>query len=62
MTAGETLLDAFINANVLLMICLSFWFVLRAAMQHLGLRYAYGTQLRLLKLMFVVIALAPFIE
>ena len=61
MTAGEALLDAFINANILFAICIALWLVVRTGMEHLGLKHAYGTQLKLLKVLFVAIACAPFI-
>ena len=61
MTAGEALLDAFINANILLVICFALWIVVRTAMHHVGLRHAFGTELKLLNLLFVAIAGAPFI-
>lgn len=61
MTAGEALLDAFINANILFAICFVLWLFVQAAMRLLGLKHAFGTQLKLLKVLFVAIALAPFI-
>ncbi|MEM9426720.1 MAG: M56 family metallopeptidase [Pseudomonadota bacterium] len=61
MTAGEALLDAFINANILFVICFAIWLAVRTGMQYLGLKHAYGTQLKLLKVLFLAIAFAPFI-
>ncbi len=61
MTVGEALLDAFINANILFVICFALWLVVRMGMHHFGLKHAFGTQLKLLNLLFVAIAGAPFI-
>lgn len=60
MTAGEALLDAFLNANILFAICFVLWLVVRAGMRCLGLGHAFGTHLKLLKVLFVAIACAPF--
>ncbi|MEM6891217.1 MAG: M56 family metallopeptidase [Pseudomonadota bacterium] len=61
MTAGEALLDAFINANILFVICFALWLVVRAILNGLGLRHAVGTQLKLLNLLFVAVAGAPIV-
>ncbi len=61
MIAGEALLDTFINANILFCVAFALWFAVRLAMQQTGLRHAYGTQLRLLNTIFLVIIAAPFI-
>ncbi|MEM7719757.1 MAG: M56 family metallopeptidase [Pseudomonadota bacterium] len=61
MTAGEALLDAFLNANILFAICFALWLVVRMGMHHLGLKHAFETQLKLLKVIFLAIACAPFI-
>lgn len=61
MTAGEALLDAFINANILFAGCLALWLFVRTCLRLWGLKHTFGTQLKLLNLLFVVIAGAPFI-
>lgn len=61
MIAGEALLDTFINANILFCVAFLFWSVVRGAMHHSALRHAYGTQLRLLNTIFIVIVAAPLI-
>ncbi len=61
MIAGEALLDAFINANILFLICYVLWMLVRTGMHHLGLKHAFGTQLKLLNAVFVAIVCAPFI-
>ncbi len=61
MIAGEALLDTFINANILFCVAFSLWFVVRTVMDRSGLKHAYGTQLRLLNTVFLVIIAAPLI-
>ncbi|WP_370400380.1 M56 family metallopeptidase [Sulfitobacter sp. JB4-11] len=61
MIAGEALLDVFIDANILFLLGYAFWLAVRAGMNGFGLRYAYGTQLRLLNAVFAAIVCAPFI-
>ena len=61
MIAGEALIDAFINANILFLICYALWLGVRTAMDRLGLGHAFGTQLRLLNAVFVAIVCAPFV-
>ena len=58
---GETLLNAFINANILFLIGYALWFLVRTGLNRLGLRQAFGTQLRLLNAVFLTILCAPFI-
>ncbi|MEL6563059.1 MAG: M56 family metallopeptidase [Pseudomonadota bacterium] len=59
MRAGEALLDAFVNANILICMAFVLWIAVRALMCRIGLRHAYGTQLRLLNTLFVVVVCAP---
>ncbi len=61
MIAGEALLDTFINANILFCVAFALWFGVRLAMQQTALKHAYGTQLRLLNTIFLVIIAAPLI-
>ena len=61
MIVGEALLDAFVNANILIALAFAFWILARSAMSRIGLAGAYGTQLRLLNTVFVVILFAPLV-
>ncbi len=61
MIAGEALLDAFINANILFCVAFVLWFLVRSAMRYVGLKHAFGIQLRLLNAVFVAIVCAPFL-
>ncbi len=61
MIAGEALLDAFINANILFCVAFALWFLVRGAMCRIGLKHDYGTQLRLLNAVFIAIVCAPFL-
>ncbi|MEM8801262.1 MAG: M56 family metallopeptidase [Pseudomonadota bacterium] len=61
MIAGDALLDAFINANILLFVGLVLWHAVRLVMRSFGLRRAFGTELRLLNAVFLAIACAPII-
>ncbi|MEL6618645.1 MAG: M56 family metallopeptidase [Pseudomonadota bacterium] len=61
MIAGEALLDAFLNANILICLAYLMWRGLRGLMDRVGLKHAYGTQLRLLNTVFVAILCAPLI-
>ncbi|MEO1536172.1 MAG: M56 family metallopeptidase [Pseudomonadota bacterium] len=61
MITGEALLDTFINANILFCVAYLLWYMVREAMEHTGLKHAYGTKLRLLNTIFIVIVAAPLI-
>lgn len=61
MIAGEVLLDAFINANILFLVCYLLWLGVRTLMRQTGLRNAFGVQLGLLNAVFVAIIFAPFV-
>lgn len=61
MMAGDALLDAFIDANILVCVAYALWCVTRLLPGRLGLKYAYGTQLRLLNSVFLAVVFAPFI-
>ncbi|MBO6868285.1 MAG: M56 family metallopeptidase [Thalassococcus sp.] len=61
MMAGEVLLDAFINANILICVALALWFALRGVMWGVGLKHAYSTQIRLLNTVFLTVLSAPLI-
>ena len=59
MIAAEALLDAFINANILIVLGYGLWFAIRSVMQHVGLKSAFETQLQLLNATFLAILCAP---
>lgn len=61
MIAGEALIDAFINANILFFIGYALWLLVRTIMNRAGLRHAYAVQLKLLNAVFLTIICAPFI-
>ena len=61
MIPGDALLDAFLDANILIVVAFALWSVVRFCLQHLGLRHSYRTQLKLLNSTFVIIVLSPFI-
>ncbi|MEE3360977.1 MAG: M56 family metallopeptidase [Pseudomonadota bacterium] len=61
MMAGEVLLDAFINANILICVAFALWFALRGVMWGVGLKHAYSTQIRLLNTVFLTVFSAPLI-
>lgn len=61
MIVGETLIDAFVNANILICVAFALWFVVRTLLRGLGLAHAYDTQLRLLNAVFLAIVCAPLI-
>ena len=61
MIAGDAVLDAFINANVLFLVCYVFWLGARAGMRTFGLKHAFGIQLKLLNAIFVAIICAPLV-
>ncbi|MCV6591723.1 MAG: M56 family metallopeptidase [Silicimonas sp.] len=61
MIATEALLDAFLNANILICIAYLFWLGLRSMMPALGLKHAYSAQLRLLNTVFLMVVAAPLI-
>lgn len=57
----EALLDAYINANILLLIAFALWHIVRMGMRRFGLQGAHGIQLGLLNVLFVAIVSAPLI-
>ncbi|MEM6371708.1 MAG: M56 family metallopeptidase [Pseudomonadota bacterium] len=61
MIAGEALLDAFIDANILFVVALLLWMAVRGLMCRVGLEHAYGAQLGLLNAVFIAILCAPFL-
>lgn len=57
----EAVLDAFVNANILLGLAFCLWFCVHKGMQKLGLSQFHGTQLQLLNGVFLVVLFAPFL-
>lgn len=56
----ETLLNVYIDANILLLVAYTLWSLARFLLTLMGLKHAYVTQLRLLNSGMVAIALSPF--
>jgi len=56
---GETLLNAYIDANILLVIGYALWSLARLILVQVGLHRAYATQLKLLNYMVLAIAVCP---
>lgn len=61
MIETSAIFDAYINANVLLIIGLSLWTFMRWLMTRIGLTSTYLTQLRLLNGAFLAILACPFV-
>ena len=61
MIPGDTLLDAFIDANILLVVAFALWSATRFALHRLGLKHAYSIELKLLNGVFLAIAVSPFL-
>ena len=57
----RTLIDAYIDVNILLALTLVFWFIARRILAALGLRHAYTTKLRLLSGVFLATILSPIL-
>jgi len=55
----ESLLDAYITTNILLILAYLLWSLVRMVMVQTGLRYAYSAQLRLLNAVFLAIMFWP---
>ncbi len=61
MIPGDIVFDTFINANILFIIAYALWRLARFALDHLGLKHAYATQLKLLNTVFLAILFSPFL-
>ena len=57
----ETLLDAFVNANILFCVAYLLCLGVREGMKLLGFEQAFGVQLRLFNIVFFSVILAPFV-
>ena len=62
MMAGETLLNVFIDTNILILLAYGLWVLIRAAMRRTRLEHAYGAQLGLLNAVFLAIVAAPILS
>ena len=61
MIPGDIVFDTVINANILFIIAYALWRLARFALDHLGLKHAYATQLKLLNTVFLAILFSPFL-
>ncbi|GAA6194396.1 M56 family metallopeptidase [Phaeobacter sp. NW0010-22] len=61
MIPGEILLDAFVNANILICVAYLLWRCVREAMARSGIGQAYGAQLQILNSVFLLIIFSPLI-
>ncbi|KMW59421.1 Cell division protein FtsI [Candidatus Rhodobacter oscarellae] len=57
----EAVLDAYINANILIVVAFALWSAVAFALRRVGLEHSYGTQLQLLNTVFLAILLSPFL-
>jgi beta-lactamase regulating signal transducer with metallopeptidase domain len=53
--------DFFLNANILFLLTFAFWQMARLALDHLGMKHAYTTQLKLLNTAFLAIVFSPIV-
>ncbi|MEO9896037.1 MAG: M56 family metallopeptidase [Paracoccaceae bacterium] len=61
MTLGEAVLEAFINANILIVVAYGLWCGARFLLKSAGLQHSYATQLKLLNAVFLTVVCAPFL-
>lgn len=57
----DAALDAFINANILIIVAFGLWNLARVLLRQAGLKHAYSTELKLLNGVFLAIIFAPFL-
>ena len=60
MTLADAFFDAYIDANILLIFAFSLWIIARFLMLRMGMAHAFTTQLHLLKIGFLAVAVSPF--
>jgi beta-lactamase regulating signal transducer with metallopeptidase domain len=61
MILGDTIFNAFINANILFVVAYLLWRIARFILDRLGLKNAHTTQLKLLNTIFLLIVFSPFL-
>lgn len=61
MTAVEAALDAYLDANVLIIVAFGFWWLMGFAQRRLGMGHMHRAQLQLLNGMFVIILATPVV-
>ncbi len=61
MDQTKIILEAYIDANILLLLALMLWLGARLILNHAGMRHAYTAHLRLLNLVFIAVLLSPFL-
>ncbi|VAX04144.1 hypothetical protein MNBD_ALPHA03-458, partial [hydrothermal vent metagenome] len=55
----DVVFDAYVDANILLILVFGLWCVARMLLKPLGMIHAYTTQLRLLNGVFLAVAVSP---
>ncbi len=55
----DTVFDAYLNANILLLLVFGLWYIARMLLKKLGMDRAYTTQLWLLNGIFLAVAISP---
>ncbi|MFK7836802.1 MAG: M56 family metallopeptidase [Sulfitobacter sp.] len=61
MIPGDAFLDTFINANILFIVAYGLWSAARLALNRLGLKHSFATQLKLLNTVFLAIIFSPIL-
>lgn len=61
MIPGDAILDAFIDANILVIVAFGLWNATRFALRQAGLKHAHATELKLLNGVFLAIVFSPFL-
>lgn len=61
MIPADAVLDAFINANILIVVAFGLWSLVRLGLRRTALRHSYGAQLKLLNTVFLAIITSPFL-
>ncbi|SNZ06830.1 M56 family metallopeptidase [Cohaesibacter gelatinilyticus] len=54
-----TIFDVYLNINILLLVTIGVWAITRLAMQGMGMSFAYGLKLRLIKSLVLTCFIAP---
>lgn len=57
----RTVIDAYIDVNILMALSIGLWFMARRLLKFLGLSHSYTTQLRLLNGVFLATLISPFL-